>query len=82
MEIGSIVQIRIPERWKDADYYKFNNYIGEVVELTGFEVNGYEECIVKIFGTHEIFWPVEWLVEYEENDEPIETVGLNELWRN
>lgn len=74
MKIGNVVQIRIPERWKDADYYKFNRHAGEIVEL-------HEEglAVARILDTGGILWPTEWLVEYEENDEPIETVGLNEL---
>lgn len=73
MEIGSIVQIRIPERWKDADYYKFNHHVGKIVEL-------HEKCIAKILGTDGILWPIEWLIEYEE-DENIEASEICELWR-
>jgi len=79
MEIGDIVQIRIPERWKNADYYKFNYEVGKIVDLVGFD--GHEKCIAKILGTGGLLWPIEWIVpfDHEEEDENIEPTGLCEL---
>ena len=72
MGIGDIVQIRIPKRWASADYYKFNCYVGEIVDLC-------EKCLAKIAGINGILWPIEWLIEQEEEDENIEAIDLDEL---
>ena len=63
MEIGNIVQIRIPKKWRSKYFYKFNYGVGKVVDLIGFE--GHEKCFAIILGTEEIFWPLEWLVMFK-----------------
>lgn len=72
MGIGDIVQIRIPKIWASQDYYKFNCYVGEIVDLC-------ENCLAKISGINGILWPIEWLIEQEEEDEDIEALDLDEL---
>lgn len=74
MGIRDIVQIRIPKRWEDASYYKFNCHVGEILDL-------HEKCLAKILGTAGILWPIEWLIpfEHEEEDEDIEPTGFCEL---
>ena len=75
MEIGDIVQIRIPKRWKDASYYKFNCHVGEIVDL-------HEGCLARILESDGILWPIEWLTPFEsEKDEAIQASEICELWR-
>ena len=63
MGIGDIVQIRIPKRWRCKYFYKFNCGVGKIVDLVGFD--GHEKRFAVILGTEEIFWPLEWLVQFE-----------------
>lgn len=79
MRIGDIVQIRIPKSREGERFYKFNNGVGKVVDLVGF--NGHEKCFAVILGTNEILWPLEWIIpfEHEEEDEDIEPTGFCEL---
>jgi len=80
MKVGDVVQIHMPEYMKVVDFYRFNNCVGEIVEVvecrneTGFAV---------VAGTDGGLWDFEWLTPFErpEEEETIETTDLKELWR-